>query len=135
MNIKLFNHAINEPSLFYMIGANAWDECEELQVTPKDQWLSNSVNSIMQYNRVEVLAHTDGRAAGGCILMEDRGDPHVGDCTCIGYQYVFPEFRNKGVSRLLMREALRYTRDKGYSILKYSHRLKPWRYEIIYIKV
>lgn len=135
MNIQLFHHKAREPSLFYSVGAKAWDECSELQEVPKEEWLVKSLKIVESYDRVEVLAHEDGVSAGGCILVVDEYDPHVQVCGCIAYCYVEPSYRGKGVAKLLMQEALKFTSDKGLTILKYSRRLKPYRYEIIYKKV
>jgi GNAT superfamily N-acetyltransferase len=135
MQVELFNCKSGECTAFSLISSAAWEECVELQVTPKDIWLKNSSTIIVPYDRIEILVHEEGVPIGGCILMEDDYDPHVGKCACIGYTYVFPLYRNKGVARKLMREAIKYTRDKGLTVLKYSHRICDWKYEILYIKV
>jgi len=50
-------------------------------------------------------------------------------------QYVLPDYRNRSISLLCMREAIRIAKANGYSVLAYTHRLGDWRYETIYKRI
>lgn len=110
----------------------AWDECVELQVTPKDDWVRMALHSLSELDRYEVHAFADGKIVGGLVLAADPWDVHVGPCVSVFAQYVMPEWRNKGASPRMMREAIRVARDCGAQVLAFTHRVGPWRYQTIY---
>ena len=122
----------DEPTLMPIFGERAWDECAELQVQDKYVWLSKLINSLMNYERYEITVADKGKYLGGCILLHEYADPHVGECMTLLTQYVLPEFRHLGVSRILMRHARRKTKEENCKVLAYSHRIRPFVYETIY---
>lgn len=123
---------VNNVSLFQ----HAWDECIELQVRPKDVWVSQTIATLSQMERYEIaVMNSDGTPLGACTLAKDPWDAHVGPCWAVFAQYVVPEARLQGVSGKLMREALRIARANAATVLAFTHRQGPWRYETIYRKI
>ena len=110
----------------------AWDECVELQVTPRDEWVGRTLLSLQGLDRYEIAIHDRGYMLGALILAADPWDVHVGPCMSVFANYVLPEFRNKGIAMWCMREALRITREANINVLAFTHRKGPWRYETIY---
>jgi len=100
------------------------------------EWIGRSLLMLQGLDRYEIGVLTpDGIPVGGLVLARDEWDAHVGSCMSVFAQYVIPEYRNKGVSVMLMREALKLTRASGESTLAFTHRKGPWRYETIYRRV
>lgn len=115
--------------------AQAWHECAELQCSALDEWIGRSLLSLQQLERFEIGVYADGKTIGGLILAPDPWDPHVGPCMSVFAQYVLPEYRNSGVSLRCMREAIRTCREAGHTVLAYTHRTAPWRYETTYRRI
>ena len=113
----------------------AWGECIELQVSACDEWVGRSLLSLQGLRRYEIAAVVDCRVVGGIVVADDPWDAHVGPCMSVFAQYVMPDFRLRGISPRLMREALRIAKRSEYSVLAFTHRKAPWRYETIYRKV
>ena len=132
MRVDVLHKSKDEPSLIPLFTTPAYDECIELQVQPKDIWLSKVITGVMSYDRIEITVADSGAYVGGCILVRETHDMHVGECLTVLTQYVVPEYRNKGVSRLLMREARIAAHNIGAKVLAYSHRVKPYVYQTIY---
>ena len=113
----------------------AWDECTELQVTPKHAWVGRALLALQGLDRFEIAAFNGEQVVGGIVIAPDPWDVHVGPCMSVFAQYVFPEFRQQGVSARLMRAAIRVAKESGAEVLAFTHRKGPWRYETIYRKV
>lgn len=124
-----------QPVQNYEMFARAWDECIELQQSPKDEWVGRSILTMQELYRYELGAIVDGQTVGGMVLALDPWDPHVGDCMSIFTQYVLPEFRNKRISAKFMRKAIEIAKTDGMHTLAYTHRKGPWRYETIYKRI
>lgn len=115
---------------------SAWDECIELQVRNKTEWVDQTLAMLMQLHRYEIAVSDEhGSPVGACIVAADPWDGHVGPCWAVVTQYVQPEHRNRGVSVALMRESIRIARNQGAEVLAFTHRTGPWRYETIYRKI
>lgn len=114
-----------------MMFSKAWDECIELQCTPKDRWVQTCLYDLSLIDRVEVAVWVDGKAIGGLILAPDY-DIHVGKCISVLAQYVLPEYRNTGISGKCMRKALSIAREGNYPVLAFTHRVSDWKYNTIY---
>ncbi len=115
--------------------SRAWDECVELQASPRDAWIGRSLQLLQGLARHEIGVHDQTKIVGGIVLAQDPWDVHVGPCLSVFAQYVLPEFRHKGVSARLMREALRIARLDGAKTLAFTHRKGPWRYETLYRRI
>ena len=124
-----------EPVLNLDLFTRAWDECTELQVTPKQEWIGRALLSLQGLYRFEIGVHNGEKVVGGICLAHDPWDAHVGPCVSVFAQYVLPEFRLQGVSARLMRAAVRIAKESGAPVLAFTHRKGPWRYETIYRKV
>lgn len=112
----------------------AWDECVELQCQPKGVWCKTILAELSALDRYEIGVALGGIPVGGVFLTHDD-DWHVGPCLTVAFQYVLPEYRNTGVSRQCMRYAISLAKELGYTVLAYSHRSGPWRYETIYRRI
>lgn len=123
---------IGEHTLFSVFSGRAWDECKELQLAPKLEWENRLISTIIGYPRIEVTVYDEDGWLGGCVLVHETDDPHVGECLSVLCQYVFPEYRNRGVSRLLLRAARLIARREGLNVLAYSHRVKDYVYQTTY---
>lgn len=126
---QTFPSPVPNVSLF----ARAWEECPELQVRSKAHWLGTTLDTLFKLEeRYDIALWTpEGEPVGGLILTLDE-DIHVGTCMSVVAQYVFPEYRNKGVSLRCMREAMRIARERCAPVLAFTHRIGDWRYETIY---
>lgn len=113
----------------------AWDECTELQVTTKQEWVGRALLSLQGLDRTEIGVIVNGQTVGGICLAADPWDVHVGPCVSVFAQYVLPEFRLQGVSARMMRAAIRVARDSGANVLAFTHRKGPWRYETLYRRI
>lgn len=126
----------DEPVQNFEMFTRAWDECEELQSQTKDEWIGRSLLSLQGLVRYEIgVLDNSGRVLGGIVLAQDPWDAHVGPCMSVFAQYVLPEFRNRGISPRLMREAIRVARKDGAQTLAFTHRKGPWRYETLYRRI
>lgn len=115
--------------------ARAWDECIELQVTPKGEWIGRALLSLQELGRYEIGVRQGTTVIGGLVLADDPWDVHVGPCMSVFAQYVLPEYRLQGVSVMLMRAALSVSRDAGAPVLAFTHRAGPWVYRTVYHKL
>lgn len=61
----------------------AWDECTELQVTTKDEWIGRSLLSLQGLGRFEIGVHNGDKIVGGICLAHDTWDAHVGPCMSV----------------------------------------------------
>lgn len=113
----------------------AWDECAELQQSSKDEWVGRALLSLQGLDRTELAAFYGTEFAGGLTLAPDPWDVHVGPCLSVFAQYILPEYRLKGISPRLMREAMRIAKQSGASTLAFTHRQGPWRYETLYRRI
>lgn len=128
---RVYGQAVQAPELFY----RAWDECIELHVTNKDEWVGTTLSTLACIeDRYEIGMHNGTCTVGGIILAPDL-DIHVGRCLSVFAQYVMPEYRNRGISLRCMRLAEQIAKDMGFPVLAYTHRLGDWRYETIYRKI
>lgn len=123
-----------QPSTNKHLYSIAWNECIELQVADKQAWVQHYTGILESVPRWEIGLWDDTRAVGGVVLARDS-DIHVGDCMSVISQYVLPEFRNKQVSLLCMRESIRIARELGYTTLAYTHRLGDWKYQTTYRRI
>lgn len=106
----------------------------ELRCQSQSKWAEDTLHVLSCLDRHEVAAVIDHRVVGGVIVAEDE-DIHVGPCVSVFAQYVLPEYRNRGISLALMREAVRIAKELGANVLAYTHRKGPWRYETIYRRI
>lgn len=113
----------------------AWGECIELQVQDKATWLGQVLVAMGSIERYEIAVVHKDRVVGAVVLAADPWDAHVGTCFSVFAQYVLPQYRNVGISRKLMREALLIARRGGAGVLAFTHRKAPWRYETIYRRI
>lgn len=126
----------NEPVQNFDLFKRAWGECIELQSTTESEWIGRSLLMLQGLDRYEVgIFRPDGYVVGGAVIAHDPWDTHVGPCMSVFTQYVLPEYRNRGISLKLMREALRITRLSEHTTLAFTHRKGDWRYETIYRRV
>lgn len=128
---RLPGEAVQNVSLFI----RAWGEFVELRTQPQDKWLGQALLALQALPRFEIAVASDSTIVGGMILGMNPWDAHVGPCCAVWTQYVLPEFRNIGISRYLMREAMRVAHSLDAPVLSYSHRVADWKYETIYRKV
>ncbi|HVH93240.1 MAG TPA: GNAT family N-acetyltransferase [Candidatus Acidoferrum sp.] len=126
---------IGEPVQNLAMFARAWDECIELQVTSKEEWVGRALLSLQSLARTEVAVIAHSEVVGGLVIAHDPWDAHVGPCISVFAQYVLPEFRHTGVSNRCMREAVRIARASGAKVLAFTHRKGPWRYSTIYRRI
>lgn len=113
--------------------STAWDECIELQCTPKEDWIANAFLNIQEEPRTDVVVFNDvGEVVGGLLVREEHFDPHVTSCLSVIWQYVLPEYRNKKVSTTLMRYVKDLAKQKGFRVISFTHRKGDWCYETIY---
>ena len=131
----LYRHR-NEPIQNLNLFKNAWHEFIELQTSTEDEWVGRSLLMLQGLDRYELgIFRPDGLVIAAAIVAYDDWDAHVGPCMSVFAQYVLPDYRNRGISLKLMREAIRITRDSEYNTLAYTHRKGDWRYETIYRRV
>jgi len=130
-----FHRLPDEPVQNVELFERAWDECIELQVQGKDEWMGKALLALSALDRYEVAVRHGPRVVGAVLVAHDPWDAHVGPCMSVFTQYVLPEYRNAGISLALMREAVRITRASGVHVLAFTHRKAPWRYETIYRRV
>jgi GNAT superfamily N-acetyltransferase len=131
----IFHRQPGEPVQNLALFERAWDECIELQVSPKEVWVGRSLIALSALERFEVAAVHGSEVVGAIVLARDPWDVHVGPCMSVFAQYVLPEYRNAGVSPRMMREALRIARDSRVDVLAFTHRKAPWRYQTIYRRI
>lgn len=112
----------------------AWDECAELQCTDKQTWVQETLWTLQKLDRYEIGVHNGDKVVGGVHLAWDF-DVHVHRCLSVFAQYVLPEYRLRGVSPRLMREAIRLAREARAPVLAFTHRKGPWQYSTIYRRV
>lgn len=112
----------------------SWDECVELQCTPRELWTGRTLLALGQNERYEIAALHGQEIVGGLVLLREI-DVHVGDCMSVVAQYVLPEYRLQGISPRLMRGAIRIAREAGAPTIAFTHRKGPWRYETIYRRI
>ena len=114
----------------------AWDECIELQCSPKAEWIGHATVGVQYFPRTDIVIFgDDGEIMGGVIVASEDSDPHVRDCLAVLFQYVLPEHRNKGVSFKIMRYLRTLARARGHKTIAYTHRTGDWRYETIYKRI
>lgn len=130
-----FHRRAGEPVQNLDMFSRAWDECVELQVTPKEEWIGRALLSLQSLERYEVAVIAHSEVVGGLIIAHDPWDAHVGPCISVFSQYVMPEFRHTGVSNRCMREAVRIAKQSGAKVLAFTHRKGPWRYCTIYRRI
>lgn len=129
---QLPGEPVQNPELF----ARAWDEFPELKCNSRADWCGRSLHMLADLERWEIGVIHDNTVIGGLVLVEDPWECHVGPCLTVAAQYVLPEYRNQGVSGMLMRQALRVVKSQpGPKTLAYTHRVGPWRYETIYRRI
>lgn len=113
----------------------AWAEFEELQVQSEEIWVGRALYALSALSRFELAVFDGFEVIGAAVLAMDMHDAHVGPCMSVYAQYVLPDYRNKGVSRSMMRKAYQITADSEAQILVYSHREGPWKYSNTYRRV
>ena len=111
----------------------AWDECSELQVQPKENWVADSIEYLESLTLYRLVIRDGGSVVGGLLLVEDD-DVHVGRCLSVAYHYVLPEYRNKYLGFKLLKLALAIARNNNFKVLAYTHRVAPWTYITRYRK-
>lgn len=132
MSVVVTSRLPGEPIQNFEMFSRAWDECVELQVTTKEEWIGRALLSLQGLARTEIGCVVDGKIVGGICVANDPWDVHVGPCFSVFAQYVLPEYRMRGASGTMMRAALKVARQSGAAVLAYTHRKGPWRYETIY---
>lgn len=131
-----FHRLPGEPVQNVALFERAWDECIEMQVQDKSAWVGRSLLALSSLERFEIAAVHGTDVVGAVVLASDPWDAHVGPCMSVFAQYVLPEYRNVGVSLMLMRESMRIARcTAGVHVLAFTHRKAPWRYETIYRRI
>lgn len=130
-----FHRLPDEPVQNVELFQRAWDECIELQVQSKDEWLGKALLALSALDRYEVVVLHGSHVVGAVVVALDPWDAHVGKCMSVFAQYVLPEYRNAGISLALMREAVRITCASGEHVLAFTHRKAPWRYETVYRRI
>lgn len=113
----------------------AWDECIELQSTPKDLWVGRVLLHLGAMPRYELAVLGDSGVLGGLVLVLDDSDVHVGACASVHALYVHTASRGTGVVPMLMREVMRLCKLHEVPILAYTHRVGPWKYSTIYKRI
>lgn len=122
------------PSVIFSLLESAWDECEELQVNPKEEYIFSQRLYWRQLDAWEVI-YTRGEEMLGALGVTQDYDIHCGDIASIVSFYVLPEHRKGGIGGKLFREAVRIAKENNFKILGYTHRVKPWTYLTRYIKL
>lgn len=130
-DLKIVQLEAGDPSLVPYLAGLAWKECEELQVRPQSAWTEHITSLAESAPRYELGYVVDGQAVAGMVLVPDN-DVHVGPCLTVLTQYVRKEYRSTRMCLGMMRQAVRIAREAGFTCLAWSHRVGPWRYEIIY---
>lgn len=111
----------------------AWEECSELQMQPKENWVADSIEYLESLTLTRLVIRDNGKVIGGLLLAEDD-DVHVGRCLAVMYHYVLPEYRNNQLGFKLLKLALAIARNNNYDVLAYTHRVAPWTYITRYRK-
>lgn len=122
------------PSVIFSLLESAWDECEELQVNPKEEYIFSQRLYWRQLDAWEVI-YTRGEEMLGALGVTQDYDIHCGDIASIVSFYVLPEHRKGGIGGKLFREAIRIAKENNFKILGFTHRVKPWVYQTRYIKL
>lgn len=116
----------------------AWGECVELQQQDQGAWMARAILALQSLDRHEIGVFIDEpspQCIAGIIIANDQWDAHVGPCCSVFTQYVLPEYRGMGISRMFIREALRIARNEGAKTLAYTHRVGPWKYSTTYRRI
>lgn len=112
----------------------AWEECSELQIQPKIDWVDNSLEYLFNVDLYRFTVYDGDKIVGGLLLCDDL-DLHVGRCLSVTFQYVLPEYRNKMLGFKLMKLALDLSLNLNYRVMAYTHRLGPWTYVTKYREI
>lgn len=112
----------------------AWQELPELQVRDYKDFVAGYLTHVEGMPRYEVLSYVWDTLVGIAILtIED--DPHVGECASVTWQYVLPEYRNRGIPRQVLRQVQRLAVLANVPVYAYSHRTGPYTYSTRYRRV
>lgn len=91
--------------------ASAWDECSEAHIMDKHAWIEHVMASVREIVRYEFHALCDGNVVGAMVVAEELGDPHVGRCLSVAYNYVLPPYRNRGIAKHFIRGAMQLAKS------------------------
>lgn len=81
----------------------------------------------------DVYVHDSDGALMGCAHLGELFDIHVGPCAVVMAMYVWPQYRNRGVTRLILRELKRAALQAGLRWCGYSHMVRPYVQEYRFI--
>lgn len=135
LELTTYHRLPGEPVQNVSLIERAWHECVEMQVRPLEEYLTATLLTLASLDRLELIVTHGDVPVGAVVVAHDPWDSHVGDCVSVFAQYVLPEYRNRGISLMLMRESLQAAKDFGASVLAYTHRTAPWRYETTYKRI
>jgi len=81
----------------------------------------------------DVYVHDDDGALMGVAHLGELFDIHVGPCAVVMAMYVWPEYRDRGVAKIILRELKRAARRAGLRWCGYSHWKRPYVQEYRFI--
>ena len=73
----------------------------------------------------------DGADVLGIMALSEDMDFHIGECVSLVYMFTFPEFRNRGIGKLMLQYA-RATAAAANAALAYTRRVADYEYKLIY---
>ena len=82
---------------------------------------------------VDVMIYDEHGNLAGMAIIGLLFDIHVGDMAIIAAEFVYPEYRNSGVSRLIIRTLKDVARSQGLRWCGYSHMVRPCVQEFRFI--
>lgn len=91
-------------------------------------------SSLAEFDRTEIVYYDGTTIVGGATVVLDD-DQHVGPCLSLQWQYVLPDYRNKGLGRHFVRELLRQAGWAGIRNVCYTHRIGLGKYTVTYREV
>lgn len=136
MHYTTDSRAAGEVTVTQELAEAAAHEFLELQVLDIQAFVKRYLRIVESYSRVESLAYTpQGRLVGGCVLVVDPDEIHVGRCLTVVFNFVLPEYRGSGVVQKFYREAYRVARWLDCPIIARTRRIGDWKYETHYKRV
>lgn len=82
---------------------------------------------------LDVYITDDDDSLMGVAHIGQMFDIHVGQMAVIMAMYVWPQYRNRGVTRLILRTLRDVARDAGLRWCGYSHMVQPYVQEFRFI--
>lgn len=123
--------AMHPDSLF----EDAWENHIECQGIGKLNWATSQREYITDMDRFELLAFDGDKLVGAMVLAFDEDEVHVGRCCYVAFAYMLPAYRGGNAGAWFYRTALRITKNCGYPVLAYTHRVRDWEYLVRYIRI